>query len=209
MGACLLGFAKSIKSAKAFPLAMCLETQCGAEIPMFADAAAMPDCSQTACPSKCQCAESKCSKQITDCLSDASCAAGQSCIDKCACGDRACLLSCAKSIKSVKALPLAMCLETQCKAEESVGALPDCSKTACPSKCQCAEQKCTKQITDCLSDASCAVGQSCIDKCACGDKACQLSCAKSIKSAKALPRAMCLETQCGAEMPMFADVAAA
>merc|ERR1712072_1353782 len=97
---------------------------------------ALPDCSKTACPSKCQCAEQKCTKQITDCLNDASCASGQACINKCACGDRACLLSCAKSIKSVKALPLAMCLETQCKAEESVRALPDCSKAACPSKCQ-------------------------------------------------------------------------
>merc|ERR1711907_123761 len=173
---------------------MCLETKCGA----MESVNALPDCSKTACPSKCHCAEQKCTKQITDCLSDASCAAGQSCIDKCACGDRACLLSCAKSIKSVKALPLAMCLETQCKAEESVGALPDCSKTACPSKCQCAEQKCTKQITDCLSDASCAAGQSCIDKCACGDRACLLGCAKSIKSAKAFPLAVCLETQCGA-----------
>merc|ERR1712100_489866 len=144
------------------------------------------------------CAEQKCKKQITDCLNDESCASGQSCIDKCACGDKACQLSCAKSIKSAKAFPLAMCLEMQCGAEEAVNALPDCSKTACPSKCQCAEQKCTKQITDCLGDESCASGQACIDKCACGDRACLLSCAKTIKSAKALPLAFCLERQCGA-----------
>merc|ERR1719183_1046491 len=169
---------------------MCLETQCKAE----ESPNALPDCSKAACPSKCQCAEQKCTKQITDCLSDASCASGQSCIDKCACGDKACLLSCAKTIKSPKALPLAMCLETRCGAEETVNALPDCSKTACPSKCQCAEQKCTKAITDCLSDASCAADRACIEKCACDDKACVDKCGKGLPFYLAL----CFETQCGA-----------
>merc|ERR1711977_499112 len=101
---------------------------------------------------------------------------------------------------------MGMCLETQCGALGTESALPDCSKTACPSKCKCAEKKCTKQITDCLSDASCAAGQTCIDKCACGDKACLLGCAKGIKSSKALPLAMCLETKCGAVDAVSTDM---
>jgi hypothetical protein len=91
-------------------------------------------------------------------------------------------------------------------AEVAESAMPDCSKTACPSKCQCAEQECTSQITDCLNDSACAAGQACIDKCACGDKSCLLTCAKSIKSTKALPLAMCLESKCGAEESFIVTV---
>merc|ERR1712028_181111 len=97
----------------------------------------------------------------------------------------------------------AACLEKQCGAAVSEAALPDCSATACPSKCQCAEAKCTKQINNCLGDASCAKGKSCIDKCACGDTACVLACAKSIRSFKALPLAACLEKQCGGGLREF------
>merc|ERR1712072_753805 len=125
-------------------------------------------------------------------MGDASCAAGQSCVDKCACGDTACVMSCGRSVKSPKALPLAMCVAMRCGAEDSiaaapVAAAPDCSNAACPSKCQCAEQRCANEVTSCMGDASCAAGQSCVDKCACGDTACVMSCGRSVKSPKALP----------------------
>merc|ERR1739844_871555 len=139
------GCAKNIKSPKALPVALCVESQCGGSLTAALKkgplaTGGMPDCSSTACPSKCQCAEQKCSQQITDCLNDASCAAGQECIEKCACGDTACLLGCAKSIKSPKALPVALCVESQCggvslatalgRGSLATGGMPDCSSTA-------------------------------------------------------------------------------
>merc|ERR1712054_278792 len=75
---------------------------------------ALSDCSHSACPSGCQCAQQKCGGQINDCLKDSSCAAGKSCIDRCGCGDHGCIASCVKSIKSPKALPLAQCLGSNC-----------------------------------------------------------------------------------------------
>merc|ERR550539_845250 len=47
------------------------------------------------------------------------------------------------------------------RAAEFVVALPDCSATACPSECTCAEAKCTAEINACLGDPTCAAGQRC------------------------------------------------
>merc|ERR1711879_838815 len=114
----------------------------------------MPDCSTTACPSKCQCIESNCAAEINDCLSDATCASGQACADACPCGDKACITKCALKDPSPKALPVLKCASAHCGLEAS--AMPDCSTTACPSKCQCIESNCAAEINDCLSDATCA-----------------------------------------------------
>merc|ERR1711953_831386 len=137
-----------------------------------------------------------------DCLADATCAAGQTCADACACGDSACIANCAKQDPSPKALPVLMCAKTNCGLEAPAiqAAMPDCSTTACPSKCQCIEQNCASQINDCLADAKCASGQACADNCACGDKACIMACATKNPSAKALPIVMCAKSKCGLHM---------
>merc|ERR1711948_108804 len=97
---------------KALPVLMCAKKNCGIETPSIQSA--MPDCKTTACPSKCQCIESKCAPQINDCLADATCASGQACADACACGDTACITNCAKKDPSPKALPLLICAKTNC-----------------------------------------------------------------------------------------------
>merc|ERR1712061_697420 len=120
----------------------------------------MPDCSTTACPSECQCIESNCATQISDCLADSTCASGQACVDNCACGDAACIAKCAKQDPSPIALPVLTCAKTHCGLEVLAvqSAMPDCSTTACPSKCQCIEANCATQINDCLADVTCASG---------------------------------------------------
>merc|ERR1711879_460419 len=109
---------------------------------------------------------------------DATCAQGQACVDTCACGDKACLTSCAVQHTSTKALAVLTCATAHCQLETgAVSAMPDCSTTACPTTCKCIESNCESAITDCLADATCAQGQACVDTCACGDKACLTSCA--------------------------------
>merc|ERR1712159_183514 len=97
-------------SAKALPVLMCAKSKCGLQVDLKQVATtSMPDCSQSACPSKCSCVEQQCASSVQACLADAQCAAGQTCIDKCACGDTACAMNCVKSSPSAKALPVLMC----------------------------------------------------------------------------------------------------
>jgi len=74
--------------------------------------------------------------------------------------------------------------------------LPDCSKTACPAKCQCGTQKCASQITDCLADTSCAAGETCANACPCGSLACLAGCAAKHPTAKGFAVLSCVQTAC-------------
>merc|ERR1739845_25631 len=123
--------------------------------------------------------EQNCASQINSCLADTTCASGQACADACACGDTACIKACATKDPSPLALPVLMCASSKCglEVEEAATAMPDCSTTACPSKCSCIEQNCASQINSCLADTTCASGQACADACACGDTACIKACA--------------------------------
>merc|ERR1719464_2281847 len=73
---------------------------------------------------------------------------------------------------------------------------PACSTTACPSTCQCIEQHCAAEITACLSDPSCATGQSCIEQCKCGDSSCLATCAMKTPSPKGLAMLRCAKGSC-------------
>merc|ERR1712039_775234 len=108
-------------------------------------------------------------------------------------GDTACTLKCAASSPSAKALPVATCLNSNCA---STVAAVDCSTAACPDQCQCGLDKCGDAINSCLADSACAASQECALACACSDTACTLKCAASSPSAKALPVATCLNSNC-------------
>merc|ERR1712242_425045 len=107
--ACTLKCAAANPSAKALPVATCLNKNCASEV-----AATAVDCSTAACPDQCQCGLDKCSDVINTCLADDACAAGQSCALACACSDTACTLKCAAANPSAKALPVASCLNKNC-----------------------------------------------------------------------------------------------
>lgn len=198
--ACLTGCAAQHPSAKGLSLLACASSHCTLTAFFKKELKALPDCSTTACPATCSCIESNCTSQINDCLADSACAAGQTCADKCACGDKACLTSCAMSHPSSKALSLLACASSKCTLESvfsyGVKAMPDCSTTACPSNCQCIEQNCASQISDCLADGTCSQGQTCADNCACGDKACLSGCAAQHPSAKGLSLLACASSHC-------------
>merc|ERR1711972_615936 len=73
-----------------------------------------PDCSAAACEANCECSYVKCSDEVDACLAAPNCASSQDCAFACACGDGACLLKCAASSPSIKALPLAKCITSNC-----------------------------------------------------------------------------------------------
>merc|ERR1711937_1045938 len=77
-----------------------------------------------------------------------------------------------------------------------VVAAVDCSTAACPDQCQCGLDKCGDAIDTCLADSQCASGQACAMACPCSDTACELRCAEQNPSAKALPVASCLNSNC-------------
>merc|ERR1712176_409529 len=93
-----------------------------------------------------------------------------------------------------KALPVATCINSNC-AGTSLTAV-DCTKSACPSQCECTLDKCADSVNTCLADAECAKGQACALTCACGDTACNLKCAAATPSPKALPVATCINSNC-------------
>merc|ERR1711920_1107853 len=76
----------------------------------------------------------------------------------------------------------------------------DCSTAACPDQCECSLSKCAAQIDTCLADATCAQGQACALACPCSDTACELKCAAANPSAKALPVATCLNSNCASKL---------
>merc|ERR1711953_678625 len=134
--------------------------------------------------------------QVDARLADSSCASSRDCAFSCACGDDACLLKCAAAGPSIKALPLANCITTNCESGLKAAARPDCSASACQDSCECSYVKCSDQVDACLADSSCASSQDCAFSCACGDDACLLKCAAASPSIKALPLANCITTNC-------------
>merc|ERR1711937_208063 len=73
-----------------------------------------PDCSQATCQANCECSYVKCSDQVDACLAAPNCASSQDCAFACPCGDGSCFLKCAASSPSIKALPLAKCITSNC-----------------------------------------------------------------------------------------------
>merc|ERR1712107_939168 len=74
------------------------------------------DCSTSACPDSCACSLDQCATEINACLADDTCAAAQSCALACPCNDDACVLKCAASSPSIKALPAANCINSKCSS---------------------------------------------------------------------------------------------
>merc|ERR1712154_154666 len=116
MGKC----AAANPSAKALPVATCLNKNCASEFQ-----AADVDCTTAACPDQCECGLDKCADVINTCLADATCAQGQACALACPCSDTACSLKCAAANPSAKALPVATCLNKNCASVAVSGV--DCS----------------------------------------------------------------------------------
>jgi len=76
--------------------------------------AALPDCSKTACPAKCACGTKNCADQISSCLADTSCAAGETCAMACPCGSMSCLAGCAAKHPSAKGFAVLSCVSSEC-----------------------------------------------------------------------------------------------
>merc|ERR1740115_63643 len=72
------------------------------------------DCTTAVCESQCTCSLDKCASQIASCLADANCAKSQDCALQCPCSDNSCILKCAASAPSLKALPVAKCINSNC-----------------------------------------------------------------------------------------------
>merc|ERR1711981_589202 len=72
----------------------------------------------------------------------------------------------------------------------------DCSKATCQEACTCSLDKCASEIDACMAVPNCASSQSCALACGCGDTACTLKCAAQSPSIKALPAAMCINSNC-------------
>merc|ERR1711941_121565 len=69
---------------------------------------------QGVCQEQRTCSLDKCASEIDACLAVPNCAASQDCALACACSDNACMLKCAAASPSVKALPVANCVNSQC-----------------------------------------------------------------------------------------------
>merc|ERR1739848_720825 len=72
------------------------------------------DCSKATCQEACTCSLDKCASQIDECMAAPNCASAQTCALACGCGDTACTLKCAASSPSIKALPAAKCINSNC-----------------------------------------------------------------------------------------------
>merc|ERR1711937_1108252 len=99
---------------------------------------------------------------------------------------------CVAANPSAKAAPVGKCIQDNCESLKGV----DCSDDVCPSRCACANDKCSSEIDACLADATCAKGQACAKACACGDTACSLKCVAANPSAKAAPVGKCIQDNC-------------
>merc|ERR1711937_482459 len=177
---------------KALPVAKCINSKCAST-----ELVATPDCTQATCQSQCECSLDKCATEIDACLADATCAKSQDCAFSCACSDNACLLKCAASSPSLKALPVAKCINANCGSTELSTKAVDCTKATCQDQCECSLDKCASEIDACLAVDNCASAQDCALGCACSDNACILKCAASSPSLKALPVAKRINAKCG------------
>merc|ERR1739845_238463 len=72
------------------------------------------DCSKATCQEACTCSLDKCASQIDECMAAPNCASAHTCALACGCGDTACTLKCAASSPSIKALPAAKCINSDC-----------------------------------------------------------------------------------------------
>merc|ERR1719197_2449790 len=109
--------------------AVCVNTHLKKEALLASDI----DCSKATCEEACTCSLDKCASQIDECLAAPNCASGQTCALGCACGDTACTLKCAASSPSIKALPVAKCINSNCNVPPALSSSADidCSKATC------------------------------------------------------------------------------
>merc|ERR1712151_1425452 len=132
------------------------------------------DCTKAVCQANCECSLNKCASEIDACLAAPNCASSQDCALACACGDNSCILKCAASSPSIKALPVAKCINATCDNSLKSKADVDCTKAACQADCECSLQQCASEIDACLAAPNCAASQDCALACACSDDACIL-----------------------------------
>merc|ERR1712139_729369 len=95
------------------------------------------DCTTAVCESQCSCSLDKCASQIDACLAVPNCASSQNCALACPCSDNACMLKCAAKSPSIKALPAAKCINSECSTGLKTAADIDCTTAACPDQCTC------------------------------------------------------------------------
>merc|ERR1712157_81440 len=80
----------------------------------LSQASAAVDCTKATCQDQCECSLDKCASEIDACLAVDNCASAQDCALGCACSDNACILKCAATSPSLKALPVAKCINANC-----------------------------------------------------------------------------------------------
>merc|ERR1712113_360332 len=106
----MLKCAASSPSIRALPVANFVNKDCGSK-ELKAEAI---DCTKAVCQDQCSCSLDKCASEIDACLAVDNCAASQDCALSCPCSDNACMLKCAASNPSAKALPVATCVNSKC-----------------------------------------------------------------------------------------------
>jgi len=158
------------------------------------------DCTTAVCQDQCTCSLDKCASEISACLGDSACAASQDCALSCPCSDNACMLTCAAKSPSIKALPVASCVNSKCASTKLEAKDIDCSTAVCQDQCACSLDKCASEISACLGDSACAASQDCALSCPCSDNACMLTCAAKSPSIKALPVASCVNSKCASTL---------
>merc|ERR1739845_232052 len=104
------------------------------------------DCSKAVCQDQCECSLDKCASEIDACLAQDNCASAQDCALQCPCSDNACILKCAASSPSLKALPVAKCINANCGSAELKSQAVDCTKAVCQDQCECSLDKCASEI---------------------------------------------------------------
>merc|ERR1711862_75978 len=87
--------------------------------PSFSSAADI-DCTKATCQKDCECSLEQCASEIDACLAAPNCAASQDCALACPCDNDACILKCAASSPSIKALPVAKCINSKCDSSSTV-----------------------------------------------------------------------------------------
>merc|ERR1711934_945452 len=141
----------------ALPVAKCINSKCGSAL----KSGAAVDCTKATCQSQCERSLDQCGSEIDACLAAPNCAASQDCALACACSDNACILKCAASSPSIKALPVAKCINSKCGSSLKSGAAVDCTKATCQSQCECSLDQCASEIDACLAAPNCAASQDC------------------------------------------------
>merc|ERR1712151_1423768 len=120
----MLKCAAKSPSIKALPAAKCINDKCSTSVAAKKDI----DCTTAACPDQCTCSLDKCADEIASCLAVPNCATSQDCALACPCSDNACMLKCAAKSPSIKALPVANCVNKNCGSKELKAEAIDCTK---------------------------------------------------------------------------------